>query len=71
MKNCRERRAGVFRIKIDLAADERAVRQVPAEIETAIDIDILSFQHLRHYFGQQDRFREVFRTNCDVTAIVR
>jgi len=54
MKNCRERRARVFGIEIDLAADERAVREVPAEIKAPFDFDILRLQHLRDDFSEQN-----------------
>ena len=59
MKNCSERCARVFRIKIDLTRNERIVRQVSAKIELAIDLDVVGFEHLRNDFSQQNRLCEI------------
>src|SRR6267143_4537350 len=61
MKNLGKGRAGVFGIEIDLTCDQRAVAQVPSQIKTAIDFEVLRFQHLGDDFSEQHRLSEVFR----------
>ncbi len=59
------RRAGVFGIEIERAADERFVRKVSAEFETPLDRNSARFEHLRDDLGEQCGFREVFRADDD------
>jgi len=68
---CRVRRAGVFGVKIESAADERIVRKIPAEFETTLDGDAARFEHLRDDLCEQRGFSEVFRADDDAVCVSR
>ena len=53
-------RAGVFRIEIDLARQQRIVRQVSAQLKLAFNCDSARFEHLRHDLAENRRLSEIF-----------
>ena len=63
-----ERRAGVFGIDINLAGDERIVREIAAEFVMARDHDMLRLQFLRKQLSENHALRKIFRADDDRCA---
>ena len=65
-QNRQERGAGVFDVNIDLPRDQRLVRQIAAQIETAHNLEAgLPFNRLRENFTENHLLGKVFRAHRD------
>src|SRR5581483_545752 len=64
LEDSRQRRAGVFDVRVDLARDERVVREIAPEVEAPLDRQARArFDRLRHDLAQNDLLGEILRAD--------